>query len=270
MTGWNGQNELPALSYNQTVAAAYAAGFRGNALVDAVAISHRESGFVPNVYNGDVQTGDNSIGMMQINILGNNFPGIESILQKMGGFTQPLSRSEVGQELTDPIVNFRVAYAMSNGGADGFYSWGPYAGVSALRDTDIPSAQTAVNAFLAESPDQQAHDIANIHSISAATTTNTDSGGSGIPVIGGIVDAAGAVVDVVKGAGSGITDAATATFDLTKRAISILGWLTDWHNWAKMGIIAGGVILIGFGIRSAISKDTNVNISPMMLGEDAA
>lgn len=260
-TGWNGEQLLPALSYNQTVAAAYAAGFRGNALVDAVAIAKRESGFIPNNYNGNVQTGDNSIGMMQINILGTNFNGIETIIANLTGASSALSREQVGQALTDPIMNFRVAYTMSNGGADGFYSWGPYGGQSALRDTDVSSAQTAVNAFLAESSAQQASDIANLHDLNAGSYTNqgnsTDSGGTGIPIVGGIVDGTRTIYDTAGNVIGKVSGAVKGLGALISDADSVLIWSLDWHNWVKMGVILGGVLLILGGIYAAIKGDSN-------------
>lgn len=265
MSGWNGEQLLPALSYKQAVAAAYAAGFRGNALVDAVAIAKRESGFVPNNYNGNVQTGDNSVGMMQINILGSNFNGIENIIANLTG-TSNLSREQVGQALTDPILNFRVAYQMSNGGTDGFYSWGPYAGQSALRGTDINAAQSAVNAFLAEPSTQQASDIASIHNLNSSSYTNNGNAGNGCPDAGTIfspswfanrlcqfgfaprIDSSG---NLQTGNNAGGQRTSTIIDNLTNSLsgiTNIIGWLTDYHNWVKLGVIAAGSLLILSGI----------------------
>lgn len=275
MSGWNGEQLLPALSYNQTVAAAYAAGFRGNALVDAVAIAKRESGFVPNIYNGNVHTGDNSVGMMQINILGTNFNGIENIIANLTGASSPLSRDQVGQALTDPILNFRVAYTMSNGGSDGFYSWGPYGGQSALRDTDVPSAQAAVNAFLAESSSQQASDIASLHDLNSGSYTDSgsNSGSNGCPEAGSLfspswfanrlcqfgfaprTDSSGGTQAGNEAGGQRAPTVADNLVNSLSGITAILGWITDYHNWVKLGVIAAGTLLILGGIYFAAKGD---------------
>jgi len=279
-------NPLAApLSYNQAVAAAYAAGFRGNALVDAVAISKRESGFVPNNYNGNVSTGDNSIGMMQIDILTNSLASIENMLNNIG--ITAATRNDVIGALNNPVTNFKVAYQMSNGGSDGFFSWGPYKGQSALYDTDVPSAQAAVNAFLAESPSQQQQDISAIgdYSLNFTTTLPDQLGGdspgsiwsditgsirktlagpAGISFLG--ATEAGAVTDSViadlkkipgvPGSG-GVGSTLSAFTSLIPDIETVFSWILDWHNWVKLGIIlAGGLLILG-GIYTAAKSSTN-------------
>ncbi len=53
---------------------AYRAGFRGDDLVNVVAISTRESDWSPDAFNGNADTGDRSDGLMQINMIGDLGP----------------------------------------------------------------------------------------------------------------------------------------------------------------------------------------------------
>jgi len=88
------------------------AGFKGEGLRTAFGIAMRESGGRPDAYNPNRDTGDDSYGLFQINMLG-----------EMG----PARRRQFGlksnQELLDPEVNAKAAYRMSRGGQD-FGAWG--------------------------------------------------------------------------------------------------------------------------------------------------
>lgn len=88
---------------------AKAAGFSGNALVIAVAVALGESGGNVNAHNPIGL--DDSYGLWQINMLGTLGPA----RRKQFG----ISRNE---ELYNPAVNAKAAYAISNGGK----SWGPW------------------------------------------------------------------------------------------------------------------------------------------------
>jgi hypothetical protein len=87
------------------------AGFKGEGLRMAYAIAMAESGGNARAHNGNRNTGDNSYGLFQINMLGG-----------MG----PERRARYGlssnDALFDPLTNARVAYKMSNGGKN----WGPW------------------------------------------------------------------------------------------------------------------------------------------------
>ncbi len=87
------------------------AGFRGDALRTAYAVALAESGGRPTAHNPNVNTGDNSYGLFQINMLGDMGP---ARLRQFG-----LSSNE---DLYDPLTNARVAYLMSGGGRD----WSPW------------------------------------------------------------------------------------------------------------------------------------------------
>ena len=94
-----------------------AAGFKGDALRKAWAISQRESGGRPDAYNGNAGTGDQSYGLFQINMLGNLGPA----RRKQYGLKS-------NEDLLDPATNARVAYQMSKGGTDfGAWAVGPNA-----------------------------------------------------------------------------------------------------------------------------------------------
>lgn len=89
-----------------------AAGFKGDALRKAWAITQRESGGRPDAYNPNRSTGDDSYGLFQINMLGNLGP---ARLKQFG--------LKSNKDLFDPYTNARVAYQMSKGGTD----WGAWA-----------------------------------------------------------------------------------------------------------------------------------------------
>ncbi len=87
------------------------AGLTGEALRMAWAIGMAESGGDPNAFNGNSDTGDQSYGLFQINMLGDLGP---SRLEQYG-----LSSND---ELFDPAVNIRVMIAMSGNCSD----WSPW------------------------------------------------------------------------------------------------------------------------------------------------
>lgn len=104
----------------------YAAGFRGDDLAKALAISYRESiGFNTDAHNRNRRTGDNSYGLFQINMI-----------DKYGENRRRAWKLKSNEELFDPIVNIRVAnemYRWNKGHKrDPFYDWGPYKGKDAL------------------------------------------------------------------------------------------------------------------------------------------
>ncbi len=87
------------------------AGFTGNGLKMAYAIAMAESSGNAKAHNGNSNTGDNSYGLFQINMLGAMGP---ERLKQYG-----LSSNSA---LFDPLTNAKVAYKMSNGGKN----WGPW------------------------------------------------------------------------------------------------------------------------------------------------
>jgi hypothetical protein len=89
----------------------YAVGFEGQDLKEAWAVAKKESNGRPLAHNGNRNTGDNSYGMFQINMLG----GLGEERREQFGLGS-------NAELLNPVVNAKVAYHMSNGGKD-WSSW---------------------------------------------------------------------------------------------------------------------------------------------------
>jgi len=130
-----------ALTGEQVAQLAYEAGFRGDGLVKIVGITKRESGWNPAAYNGNVDTGDNSIGLAQINMIGDLGPSRMRTLQSLGVDVNTVE--EARQALKDPLTNLRFAFALSDGGTN-FYHWGGYKGESDTYATDLNEARQVV------------------------------------------------------------------------------------------------------------------------------
>jgi hypothetical protein len=89
-----------------------AVGFEGEALKLAWGIVMRESRGGPTSHNGNSDTGDNSYGLFQINMIG----GLGADRREKYGLT-------TNEELFNPVANARIAFLMSGGGKD-FGAWG--------------------------------------------------------------------------------------------------------------------------------------------------
>lgn len=88
-----------------------AVGFKGQDLKEAWAVAKKESNGRPLAHNGNANTGDNSWGMFQINMIG-----------ELGEDRRDKFGLESNAELLDPVVNAQIAYHMSDGGQD-WSSW---------------------------------------------------------------------------------------------------------------------------------------------------
>ena len=88
-----------------------AVGFKGSDLKEAWAVAKKESNGRPLAHNGNTNTGDNSWGMFQINMIG-----------ELGEDRRKKFGLETNAELLDPVVNASIAYYMSRGGED-WSSW---------------------------------------------------------------------------------------------------------------------------------------------------
>ena len=88
-----------------------AVGFKGSDLKEAWAVAKKESNGRPLAHNGNTNTGDNSWGMFQINMIG-----------ELGEDRRKRFGLETNAELLDPVVNASIAYYMSRGGED-WSSW---------------------------------------------------------------------------------------------------------------------------------------------------
>lgn len=103
----------------------YKAGFRGKRLVEGVALAYRESRFNPRSLNNK---GEYSMGLMQINMIGD--------IGKSRLKQYNLSKKE---DLFDPDINARVAWALSGNG-NNWYHWGGHKGEDPLKDTNVAQA----------------------------------------------------------------------------------------------------------------------------------
>lgn len=104
--------EKKMLSDQELVSTLYNAGFRGERLETAFAVAKAESNARPKAYNPPTNnTGDNSYGIFQINMIGDLGPDRRE--------RYSLKRNE---DLFDPDRNARIAFEMSNNGKD----WGKW------------------------------------------------------------------------------------------------------------------------------------------------
>jgi hypothetical protein len=122
-----------ALTGAQVAQLAYNSGFRGQDLVDVVAISKRESGWRPAAFNGNAATGDLSYGLMQINMKGSLGPA-------------NLRRFHLASndQLTDPQTNMNAAFVLYQASSNTLHPWGGYKGLANTFSTDVPAARQAV------------------------------------------------------------------------------------------------------------------------------
>lgn len=88
------------------------AGFEGKALKSAWAIVMKESGGRPMAHNGNANTGDNSYGLFQINMIGG-----------LGEDRREKFDLKQNADLFNPLRNAEIAFFMSGGGED-FGAWG--------------------------------------------------------------------------------------------------------------------------------------------------
>jgi hypothetical protein len=90
-------------------------GFEGKQLKIAFGIVMKESTGRPHAHNKNSNTGDNSYGLFQINMIGS-----------LGPARREQFGLESNEDLFNPLTNAAIAYKMSDGGKN----WGPWGGVS--------------------------------------------------------------------------------------------------------------------------------------------
>lgn len=88
-----------------------AVGFEGKALRVAWTVAMKESNGRPVAHNGNRNTGDNSYGIFQINMLGS-----------LGEDRREKFDLQSNKDLFDPVTNAEIAYFMTGGGQD-WSSW---------------------------------------------------------------------------------------------------------------------------------------------------
>ena len=125
--------------YTQAELAQYArqAGFPEEKIPTIVAIAMGESSGNPRAHNPDSSTGDNSYGLMQINMLG-----------QMGADRRKAFGLSSNEQLFDPVTNFAAAKTIYD--SQGLGAWGAYNNGS-YKDF-MPGATQAANSSLGQSP----------------------------------------------------------------------------------------------------------------------
>ena len=125
--------------YTQAELAQYArqAGFPEEKIPTIVAIAMGESSGNPRAHNPDASTGDNSYGLMQINMLG-----------QMGADRRKAFGLSSNDQLFDPVTNFSAAKTIYD--SQGLGAWGAYNNGS-YKDF-MPGATQAANSSLGQSP----------------------------------------------------------------------------------------------------------------------
>lgn len=84
-----------------------AVGFKGQGLKNAWAIAKRESNGQPIRFNGNKNTGDNSYGLFQINMIG-----------ALKDARKLKFKINYTSDLLNPVINAQIAFHMSSGGKD--------------------------------------------------------------------------------------------------------------------------------------------------------
>ena len=106
------------LTDGQLVDLLKAIGFKGNALRSACAIAKAESNGRPFAFNGNVETGDSSYGVFQINMMG-----------ELGPDRREKFDLDSNVELFNPVTNSKITFHMTKGGKD----WSAWSSVNGPR-----------------------------------------------------------------------------------------------------------------------------------------
>jgi hypothetical protein len=89
----------------------YYVGFRGERLRQAWAVAKKESTGRPRSHNNNPETGDNSYGLFQINMI-----------DSLGPARRKQFNLKSNKDLFDPVINAEIAFFMSNKGKN-WSSW---------------------------------------------------------------------------------------------------------------------------------------------------
>lgn len=158
------------LTAEQVAVMAHQAGFRGQDLIDVVAIAKRESGYNPGALNPNAATKDYSFGLMQINMIGSMGP---ARLQQFG-----LTSNE---QLYDPMTNLRAAYMLYQQSGNTLQPWGGYKGKDNTYNTNVAEAAAAVSRAGLGDP------MPREHGSEYAYASGSSSGGGGVHIdFGGV------------------------------------------------------------------------------------
>jgi murein DD-endopeptidase MepM/ murein hydrolase activator NlpD len=141
-----------ALSNSELISVLSGAGFSGSSLETAFRVVRAESGGRPSALNPNAKTGDYSLGLFQVNMIGNlGKRRNEQYLKEYAGigYTGP-------ESLYDPAINARIAYDISKGGTKWTNAWtntskklgitgGGDVGYGASMPTQLQSGSKTVN-----------------------------------------------------------------------------------------------------------------------------
>ncbi|CAB4166929.1 Peptidase M23 [uncultured Caudovirales phage] len=140
------------------------AGFNGTGLENAMKIARAESGGRPGALNPDASTGDYSLGLFQVNMIGDlGKRRNENYLKQYGqyGYTGP-------ESLYDPAINARVAFDISKGGTTWSNAW-----VNSSKKLGIGGGTAGYGASIpALTPHQIAEPAHNVGSSTSGQTVN--------------------------------------------------------------------------------------------------
>lgn len=220
-----------ALSGEEVCQIFYQAGWREPALIYAVAIAKRESGWRPEAHRTDNPGGNTGdYGLMQINYV--NFPTMQ----------RELGLTNINQ-LLDPVTNAKAALVLYNRNGQTFKPWsaapgGWNANGDPLYGTNVDAAKKAY--------------------ISAVQKGMIGKPWDGTVPDGGIIgDAIGGVGGSdptgVVGAVNGIIDTATAIPMFIEK-------LLETHTWVRVAKVVGGIGLIGLGLYAFNAERINAGI----------
>lgn len=145
----------------------YQAGFRREDIIKGVAISKRESNWNSEAHNPNRQTGDDSYGLFQINMI-----------DKFGPSRRQWFGISSNEQLFDPMTNVRSAKKMydakAGAGKGGWYDWGPYKNKPETYNTNMAEATQIVQSVkFSGDPVGGAGGGNNISSSTAVTGGNT-------------------------------------------------------------------------------------------------
>lgn len=217
---------MPTLTPLQIAAAAHSAGFRGEQVVQAVAVAYAESSWNTDAANTCCN------GLWQINL---------SAHQKKIQATVP------NWNWKDPVDNAKAAYMVYRN-AGGWCTRGsppncnPWAGYGTTRyNQALNQAKMARDQLNQRFAGRQEREV--LEEILRGVTSRGDLGaGSGV-----LGDAASAAVDT----GSAIIGVGTAIVEFLNR---IGVWISDPENWARVAKVIGGMtlVIVGAGV---VAKD---------------
>jgi murein DD-endopeptidase MepM/ murein hydrolase activator NlpD len=141
-----------ALSNSELISVLSGAGFSGSSLETAFRVVRAESGGRPSALNPNAKTGDYSLGLFQVNMIGD--------LGKRRNANYLKAYGDIGykgpESLYDPAINARIAYDISKGGTKWTDAWvntskklgitgGGDVGYGASMPTQMESGNKTVN-----------------------------------------------------------------------------------------------------------------------------